>query len=221
LSARKLGVRVDRLRVERGTVLAEDAWLEVSIDDTWLAAVRLVIQDGHVVVAEVRVFPRERAPGAGVAGLWSAEVLGNRASAPRGGITSRLLRKIPIGEYPAHVRSVIGPWHQIEGMPRESVTVGFPGVVVAERPRPERNTGRPDWFFAQLAADYVDAVASGSRRPVADLARRRRFPPARIRDMLHEARERGLLSRGERGRRGGYLLPRAMEILRQRGRAPR
>jgi hypothetical protein len=214
--ARKLGI--SRERVEQADGL-DDAWQEIVVDEQWLAAVRLAMQDGRVVVSEVRVFPREREPGAGVAGLWSAEVLGPVAVVPRGGLTSRLLRKVPLGEVPAHVVSVLSAWDKVRGplkaLASDTVREGFPGVVLNPRPRPERASGRPDVFYAQLAAAYVRAVTRGSRHPVAELAARRGgVDPAKVRDMLHEARERGLLSEGTQGKAEGHLLPRAKQILR-------
>jgi hypothetical protein len=87
--------------------------------------------------------------------------------------------------------------------------------LVAPRPRPRRSTGRDDLPYARLARDYVTANR-GSRSPVKDLAEARGERPARIRDMVHEARERGLLSPANSGVRGGVLLPRAEALLRRR-----
>jgi hypothetical protein len=229
--ARYLKVSPDRLRRlktetewgEEEAVEVNTAWLEVAISDDWMSAARLAMQDGQVVVAEMRVFPRERAPGASpLAGEWSAEVLGALApSPPRGGITKDLLRRVPMGQGAQHFRELLRAYQGKAGsmgwLAQEMFERSFPGAgAVPERPRPERGTGRPDWFFAQLAADYCTAIERGSRRPVAELAARRRFPVARIRSMLHEARVRGLLTRNRRGVFGGALTSRAQEILKQR-----
>jgi hypothetical protein len=220
--AAQLQVDPKRLRTDpnvltgQGDVIVDDAWLEIAIADKWMSAARMIIQDGQAVVAELRVFPRERDPGAGQAGEWSAEVLGNRATVPGGGVTKGLLRRIPMRESAAHLRSLLKAWQAAGGFPAQTVEQGFPGVVLTDRPRPERGTGRPDLFFAKLASDYADLVAKDPRRPVAELARRRGFKPAKIRDMLREARERGLLSFSRRGQAGGELTARAREILRQR-----
>jgi hypothetical protein len=47
------------------------------------------------------------------------------------------------------------------------------------------------------------------------IARRRRQPPSRVRDMVHAARRRGLLSRHRPGVRGGELTDRAKTLLRR------
>ena len=39
--------------------LTKNLWLEVPVDDDWMAAYRFVNQDGSPVVAELRLFPRE------------------------------------------------------------------------------------------------------------------------------------------------------------------
>lgn len=54
-----------------GLARVASSWLEVTIADGWLAAYRLVPQDGQPVIAEVRVFPAEA--GRRTAGTWSGE----------------------------------------------------------------------------------------------------------------------------------------------------
>jgi len=76
-----------------------------------------------------------------------------------------------------------------------------------------RSVGRDDAFYARLAVEYVQRLAAGSARPVKDVAAKRGETAGRIRDLLHEARVRGLLSKGEAGKRGGYLLPRTRQVL--------
>ena len=70
-------------------------WLEAPLDDGWLLALRVGVQEGWPVVAELRVFPDEgddrdsRWPG-----CWSAERLGYLAPVPPGGLTARKLREV-------------------------------------------------------------------------------------------------------------------------------
>jgi hypothetical protein len=102
----------------------------------------------------------------------------------------------------------------VQGMNLAWLNRILPGAdTVAPRPRERRNVGRDDRFYARLAAEYVQRLAAGSVHPVKDLAAKRGETPGRIRDQLHEARVRGLLSKGEAGKRGGYLLPRARQLL--------
>ncbi len=183
-----------RLRIQRTSEGTVTAWVESDIDGQWLS-------------------------GWGEPGEWSAARLGSRAPVPRGGITKRLLGRVPMRELAGHLRGLLRASATAGDARAERIQRIFPeaqGLELIERPRSERGTGRPDWFFARLAVEYADAVATGSRRPVAELAARRHFTPEKIRDMLHEARERGLLSKGRRGVAGGEPTPRAKELLKQR-----
>jgi hypothetical protein len=95
-----------------------------------------------------------------------------------------------------------------------------------QRRRPGR-AGRTDSFYLVWAEAYVERLAAGSRRPVMDLAE---HPPrpirgyvsnesevsaATVRDFIHQARERGLLTRSPAGRPGGELTPKARRMLKR------
>ncbi len=197
------------------------AWVEEDITDErggrWIAAARLAAQGGHLVVSEVRLFPRDdrfalRPPGEWHSGLSWAPVI------PAAGVTHKLLRRVPIGAFAPFATSYASRALE-SGEPavpifRLLLEASLPGVGRAwpPRPRPRRNIGHPDEFYAELAREYV-AACQASRRPLRDIARRRSLEPERVRDLLHEARERGLLSPGTPGRRGGHLLPRAVALL--------
>jgi hypothetical protein len=195
-------------------VLVKSVWLEMTIGGAWRAAARLGVQEGRLIVAELRVFPREpgRPPG-----IWSAEILGSKAAVPPGGLTARLLRQVHLSEVPARAQALLASSFRFEAPPGAKIRVeplAVEGIPIPQRPRPERRTGRGDAFYAQLAADYVQAIERGSRQPVKELAKQRSCPRAQIRDMLHEARVRQLLSPGKQGRLGGILTGRATTILR-------
>jgi hypothetical protein len=84
-----------------------------------------------------------------------------------------------------------------------------------EAPRRVGRRGRPDLYYARLAAAYVSAVESGNPRPVAAVAEQLGdgYSSAYVRDALHRARERGLLIRPPRGRAGGRLTNKALAML--------
>ena len=214
--AKTLGVSEDRLVTESGRVKAGQIWIEASIDQRWRAAARLVVQQGDVVVGEIRVFPREtrggRAPG-----RWSADVLGARARVPRGGLTAQTLRAVRLGGHVTQARDVLA-WI----VKRHGRKLFAPGHSLGElgllppdqaRPRRARNAGRPDRFYARLAATYAGLVSRGVRHPIKDMAKRRRVEPPTVRDWIREARVRGLLTTGTRGRASGQLTPFAQRVL--------
>jgi hypothetical protein len=215
-----LGIAESRL-VFRGAdqsrrVLKGDVWVEVPLNAEWRAAARLVAQDGQMVLAEVRVFPLEPGPRSLLGGHWSAELLGARASVPAGGLTARTLRSVRLGEYQKQFRQILAWLRERYGRKLfEQDAIQALGLTPPDeaRPRPARRAGRPDRFYAGLAAQYVAMVERGSRRPVAEIAARRGLPAARVRDMLHEARERKLLTPGFPGKSAGALMPRAEGLV--------
>jgi hypothetical protein len=60
---------------------------------------------------------------------------------------------------------------------------------------------RPDSFYQQVASDYL-AAASVSARPSVNLARGAGVPVTTVRGWVAEARRRGFLPPGQKGRRG-------------------
>lgn len=91
-----------------------------------------------------------------------------------------------------------------------------PRAAEPPAPAPARPTRARDGALdlARLAADYLEVVAAGSRRPVVDLAERRSWDPERTRRALGRARSRGLLVGPGRGRVGGALSDEAERLLR-------
>ena len=67
-----------------------NAWLEVPLDETWMTAYRIAMQNGSPVVAEVRIFPSEpgkrRAPGE-----WRGSWKGMNADVTGRGVTCQAL----------------------------------------------------------------------------------------------------------------------------------
>jgi hypothetical protein len=136
-----------------------EIWLETALDDQWRAASRLAVQNGRPVIAEVRVFPHEPGDRQHVPGRWSADVLGVLAKVPDEGLTARGLRKTRLGEYPTHAHEIlkwlVGAYkdRQVAQAFAPNRSLGALGLATPEdeRPRPKRNVGRPDLFYARLA----------------------------------------------------------------------
>lgn len=214
--------------------------------DQWRTAFRLVPYAGQPVVAEVRLFPADhfgtRRAGqwrAEYLGVRSRDLdgredpdtgliesyLGNRFPAIRHGISGRLLRQIPLGIVQSRASEFMSELFDLEpfeGFSRAThaqdlIDWGFAEEKSSSRERPRRlGAGRPDLFYAQLAAEYVTCVESGSRRPAADLAAKHEdLSPAQVADAIHTARhKRGLLTRTtKQGRPGGHLTQKAEALL--------
>lgn len=71
--------------------------------------------------------------------------------------------------------------------------------------------GRPDAYYAGVAAAYVKSCSEG-RAPTARLAEQLGITQAAARSILTKARQRGLLTAPGRGAAGGELTPKALAL---------
>jgi hypothetical protein len=169
-------------------------WVESDVGDGWRAAFRMLIQDGLPVVGEVRVYPAEDDA---LPGRWSA------TTAPTGGVTTRLLRRVHIDaarERFDEMRSsgfLLGPHPAAPDLDR---------IRYHATHNPGRG-GHPDGFYAAAAAAYVTHLHTGATKPTEALAAELDLPPWRVRDLVRAARTRGLFTQPPRGRAGGELTP--------------
>jgi hypothetical protein len=90
-----------------------------------------------------------------------------------------------------------------------------------EQQRPGRR-GRPALFYAQLARSYTVALEADPAKPVPELKRRLEsdgiyLSISQIRDLLHQARRKGMLTRAPKGRPGGELTEDARRLLEREG----
>jgi len=208
-------------------VPALEAWCEVPVGDTWVAAFRFGFRSRQPLVTELRIFPAEaesRAETDQPLGHWSGEVRGVRLSGteiPAGGLTAGVLRRLRFGEGRRFLRQFLRSVQADRGdaIFGESGMLGLAGFQAPEAPPVSRTSrpgpaGRSDAFYAGVARDYVSAVDGGSLQPVRDLARRRRVTVVSARAWVHRARARGMLT-GEHGpgRFGGQLTPKATQLL--------
>lgn len=164
------------------------------INDDWTAECRLVAQDGHPVIAELHIRPR------------SNEI-------PAGGLTARRdLRELRFTEVFKIARRNL---RILLGEPSVGPAFGFTHEAV-ESPRQPRRSGHDDRWYAALAAEYV-TLCETSPRPVVELAKRHNLARDHMRDHLHQARERGLLVPGAKGKAGGELTDKTRTLLQPLG----
>jgi hypothetical protein len=207
----------DNRRDRRLDVDVYEAWVEVPIPKSpWIAAARLVSTDeGLPVIAELRVFPAETLT-ARPPGEWSATVLGVRAPCPRSGITARLLRAVPLGvlwkAMPTYLRQAARQGEVLRAPdPRLTKELGFAAPSSGRRSR----RPVPDVLCAALAAVYVEALKADPRRALRLAAAEARLPYKRMRDIIHQARKRRLLTTAgmKQGKAGGALTSKARDLL--------
>jgi hypothetical protein len=131
-----------------------------------------------------------------------------------GAPSAELLRAIPIGRIEAaangqltvpgdQTRAVIRPGHRPGGAAGpEPGGWDEPAVTtIVQRPPARAARGRPDRFYADVAAAYRDLAAT-SPRPACDLARRHGVPVTTAHRWVKEARRRGFLPPGSPGKAG-------------------
>jgi hypothetical protein len=203
-------------------------WLEAPFDDEWLAALRVVVQDGLPVVAELRVFPDDGNDGDNRwPGSWSAERLGYLAPVPPGGLTARKLRRVLLETLlreqfkplVAHYNAILRRHLASTGAPTQDArTLNSGGPKRSARPRRGRATSTSDLELARLAQEYLELcgdVPTAQHPTKALAASRPGWTPTYARDQLFAARERDLLTSHGRGRQGGTLTPKAEQLLRE------
>lgn len=202
-------------------------WLEAPLDDGWRVALRVAVQDGWPVVAELRVFPNETDDDdIARPGCWSAERLGYLAPVAAGGLTARKLREVrletllreqfkPIAaQYTAILRR-----HSTEaGAPAENTRtqIAPANLESSGGPRRRRAASKSDLELARAAQEYLERChdASTAQRPTAALADAHPgWTTQYARDQVYAARERGLLTTVGQGQQGGALTPMAEQLL--------
>ena len=200
---------------------ATEAWVEIPLGNEWTAACRLLPQGGVPIVAELRVYPRDPS-GRHSPGRWSGEFAGVKARVPPGGLSTRLLRGLRLS---ASSTAWKGFRQAMQKLPENHEWVkrwhGF-SVDSEERPKREYRRGRPDIFYARIAARYCRILHAGRRNAVQIIASSIKQPESKVRDMVLQARKRGLLTRPpKQGRMGGQLTPKAERLLRPERKAKR
>jgi hypothetical protein len=195
-------------------VMASECWLETPMGGTgWVAVALMIPHGGTAAIGELRVYPVDSTPGRPY-GLWKGAVLGIRAPCPRGGVTHRLLRRVPLGKFALAIDDFVRKFYAQVGAERMR-RLGFESLSAGPRSR------RPlaDVEVARIAAVYTDAVTRKSRRALHEVLAV--FPqhetPERIRAIVHEARRRGLLERKSKnkgqGAAYGRLTPKGRGVI--------
>lgn len=135
-------------------------------------------------------------------------------------VSARLLRKIPVPQLAKLARRL--PIMQMLEWSDDKFRAVFGDLTESERrlieeqARPPGQAGHPPSYYARLAVEYEEWIATG--RPFRGLAERLSFSEAGLRTALAKARREGLLTRTARGKAGGGVATKkAWEILRKDG----
>jgi hypothetical protein len=208
------------------------AELTASIDGyaDWVVEARVTFDDYGPEVAELRIRPLPPK---------SRELPGSGA-VPAGGLPSRLLRRINVGQLVdlvhAYARAeaedfadwstVLNPYSPADAAALADLSAAV-GTTTQPRPRPGRK-GHPIDHYLLWASRYAAKVSERARHPISELARDHlaelgysldQLDKARVkvRDTVTDARRRyDLLTSSGRGRAGGALTPRALDLIAER-----
>ena len=178
----------------------------IPIGDEAIAEYHFKEKDGALVISEIRIVALNAR-----SGPWYVfgEPVPEHAPVVGDGITARILRQVPTGP------DVIAGF--LDNRNRFRAHIGVPRDVI-EAPRRPGSRGRADVYYAEIARMYVERVQAGSRSPAADVARElsaggQAYSRSYVRDLLSEARRRALLKRAPRGKSGGQLTDKAIDLL--------
>ena len=180
----------------------------------WLVACRIEPQDDRLVIAEIRILPwptteQERSwvgdlllhcPSPGNVADHHGEIIPGRPSrvppsTPAGGLTARAARTLttePAFEMARQTMGILMDYRDAGHITGRHLPASFTRATI-EAPRQPGRRGRPDRFYAEIAAAYVAAVDAGSRTPIPDVTRRLadeglHFSKDAVRDLVHDAR---------------------------------
>jgi hypothetical protein len=137
------------------------------------------------------------------------------AQPPPGGITRRRLRDVPLTPLLSQWKAA---WDLVlDTLDPDTAKVfrhayGFRIAKGATVPKPGRR-GHPDSFYAEIAQLYVSLVREGSPRPIEQIAEKANRSVAGVRDLVHSARAKGLLTASPPGKPGGELTDKALRLL--------
>jgi len=173
-------------------------WHFGDIGNEWTYAVRRHIQNGRWIVAELRVFPSSELSSKRRCEHWLAEPEEITAPIPIGGLTARQLREVSFSA------------------PHRAAMKGLLNAAREIARHYKKSYPKNDRLLAVVQV-YVGCLSQGSRRPTAETAKELSIPISQVRDAIHGARKRGLLtlSRGQ-GYAGGELSPLAQNLLARR-----
>jgi len=174
-------------------------WIEVRLDQGWVAAHRIAPQDGRLIVGEVRLIPFEPTADPGEY---------RESAVPPGGARSDLVRSISAGEALSAAVEMIdrlesepapnAPWSIRDALRDFNVE---PEQIIARRPH-----AATDAQLAEAAAAYADAYRDGARAYLQVAAHRLGLSPDTVSKRRRAAQDRGILTGGgHQGKGGGEL----------------
>jgi hypothetical protein len=193
-----------RITVTLELAMADIETGEIFETAPWRAIYELRADEGRASIAGVQLEPADSTRPSSLPAQLARDLLkpGLALAAGRYGLRDMIEDpNVSIAEQRARAK-LLADWH---------------GLDAAQLGTERRGKRQPDYFYAAIASRYLDEVASGSRRPVADTAQALPggYEATFVRDALDRARKRELLERPKGGARhaGGQLTARGVDVL--------
>lgn len=174
-------------------------------DPRWTWSARVQIVAGRLVVTDLCLRPTRP------------------TDVPETGITSPLLRKVPVARLAEEIRGLARQTARPPARPKKKGGQAEdplgPEVralmgALADAGTGKRPRRRDDEHYLTWAVAYAQKLADGSHAPVAEIAQDLGVDRGLVRDRLHIARTRGLLTEVPEGARiGGELTDKARKLL--------
>jgi hypothetical protein len=193
--------------------IIRELWLQDQLDGSCVGNYRLEVQGGRPVVAETRIVPQD--------GEAKLDRDGQPVTAPTppGGVRAGLARSAARTQAVLTVvrdrlEAFVDQVNREAGGTAAELELAEFGLALEAAcdvvRRPQRTS---DSSLAELARDYVDECERNPRSPRKTLAARKMISESHCSKLLSQARDRGLLTSGGRGRSGGELTARAKQLL--------
>jgi hypothetical protein len=201
-------------------VVAMDVWVVKPLTSDWVVAYRIALQDGHPVVAEMRIYPASvqsventadwQFDGHAFAGEWAESLRGVHARVPDGGLTATVAHLATLGSDVARgYGAVLDRIERERPKFRKALRArGFEETEAPPRSQSPRGgpTSVPKRRIVEVAAAYAEACRRGSGRPTKEAARAVGLSYTDARNAVTDARHKlGFLTKTTRGQAGGVL----------------
>lgn len=208
-------LRIYDTRLSDGSAYIE-IWLEMPLDDAWMAAYRLLPHEGVPTAVELRIFP---STGERSAGRWMVDALGDNAAFPPTGVVASCVRaaKTGIARHltPQDRRVLVEVWGSSKIRPEAGGVAVGPGVVTGGAAAMRRGPkGKGDVFYAAVARAYHQAIERGEQAPNRWVAYELQMSSKYAAELVAKARRKGLLTPASGpGRADGAMTDKARQIL--------
>jgi len=190
---------------DRNLRLSFKAQFEIDEMPGWRVELSGLHEDASVVISGLRVFPT------------------SRITSPVGGLTTTMLRKIPIESLLWVVRrqlskdlKTISHYFTSDVQPDEFKKAAWQIIDKPIRASFKRAPKRDDFFYVSVVKAVQKVISQGERAPNRVVGDQLDVDPTRIRNLLQEAKKRGLANPVGKGQKGWTLTKKGHKVRKRK-----